>query len=76
MCEQVSSDITVGEAQIIRRLMQRRRCEQESFGVIAEKGNRLKDEKAIQTSVDYYRITTKCKGHGCNFIWAVSRTYK
>jgi hypothetical protein len=76
MCEQVSSDITVGEAQIIRRLMQRRRCEQESFGVIAEKGNRLKDEKAIQTSVDYYRITTKCKGHGCNFIWAVSRAYK
>jgi hypothetical protein len=76
MCEQVSSDITVGEAQIIRRLMQRRRCEQESFGVIAEKGNRLKDEKAIQTSVDYYRITTKCKGHGCNFIWVVSRAYK
>ena len=38
--------------------------------------NRLKDEKAIQTSVDYYRITTKCKGHGCNFIWAVSRAYK
>jgi hypothetical protein len=42
MCEQVSSDITVGEAQIIRRLIQRRRCEQESFGVIAEKETDLK----------------------------------
>jgi hypothetical protein len=42
----------------------------------SRKGNRLKDEKAIQTPVDYHRITTKCKGHGCNFIWAVSRAYK
>jgi hypothetical protein len=42
MCEQVSSDITVGEAQIIRRLIQRRRCGQESFGVIAEKETDLK----------------------------------
>jgi hypothetical protein len=42
----------------------------------SRKGNRLKDEKAIQTSVDYYRITTKCKGHGCNFIWAVPHAYK
>ena len=42
----------------------------------SRKGNRLNDEKAIQTSVDYYRITTKCKGHGCNFTWAASRAYK
>jgi hypothetical protein len=51
-------DITVGEAQIIAGKLRRG----------SRKGNRLKDEKAIQTSVDYYRITTKCKGHGCNFI--------
>ena len=29
--------------------------------------NRLKDEKAIQTSIDYNRIIIKCKGHECNF---------
>ena len=56
--------------------MQRRRCEQESFGVVATKLNRLKDEKAIQTSIDYYRIIIKCKGHKCNFVWAVSCAYK
>jgi hypothetical protein len=38
--------------------------------------NRLKDEKAIQTSTDYYRIVIKCRGHECNFVRAVSRTYK
>jgi hypothetical protein len=38
--------------------------------------NRLKDEKAIQTSIDYYRINIKCKGHVCNFVRAVSRAYK
>jgi hypothetical protein len=38
--------------------------------------NRLKDEKAIQTSIDYYRVTIKCKGHECNFVRAVSRVYK
>jgi hypothetical protein len=38
--------------------------------------NRLKDEKAIQTSIDYYRIIIKCKGHECNFVRAVSRAYK
>jgi hypothetical protein len=52
---------------IIRRLIQRRRCEQESFGMISTKWNRLKDEKAIQTSIDYNRIIIKCKGHECNF---------
>ena len=29
--------------------------------------NRLKDEKAIQTSIAYYRVIIKCKGHECNF---------
>jgi hypothetical protein len=33
---------TVGEAQRIRRLMQRRSCEQESFDMIAEKETNLK----------------------------------
>jgi hypothetical protein len=56
--------------------MQRRRCEQESFGVVAENETDLKMKKAIQTSVDYYRIITKCKGLECNFVWAVSRVYK
>ena len=37
---------------------------------------RLKDEKAIQTSIDYYKVIIKCKGHECNFIRAVSRVYK
>jgi hypothetical protein len=38
--------------------------------------NRLKDEKAIQTSIDYYRVIIKCKGHECNFVRAASRVYK
>jgi hypothetical protein len=38
--------------------------------------NRLKDEKAIQTSIDYYRVIIKCKGHECNFAWAATRAYK
>jgi hypothetical protein len=29
-----------------------------------------------QTSMDYYRIISKCKGHGCNFTWDASRAYK
>jgi hypothetical protein len=49
---------------------------QKSFGMAAEKGNRLKDEKAIQTSMGYYRVISKCKGPGCNFTWAASRAYK
>jgi hypothetical protein len=48
----------------------------ENFGMAAEKGNRLKDEKAIQTSMGYYRVISKCKGHGCNFTWAAFRAYK
>jgi hypothetical protein len=41
-------DITVGEAQIIRRLKQRRRCEQKSFGVIAEKETDLKMKRLFR----------------------------
>jgi hypothetical protein len=42
----------------------------------SRKGNRLKKEKAIQTSIGYYRVISKCKGHGCNFTWAASCAYK
>jgi hypothetical protein len=41
-------DITVGEAQIIRRLIQRRRCEQESFDVVAEKEIDLKMKRLFR----------------------------
>jgi hypothetical protein len=41
-------DITVGEAQIIRRLIQRRRCEQESFDVVAEKKTDLKMKRLFR----------------------------
>jgi hypothetical protein len=39
---------TVGEAQKIRRLTQRRSCEQESFGVIAEKETDLKMKRLFR----------------------------
>jgi hypothetical protein len=38
----------VGEAQRIRRLTQRRSCEQESFGVIAEKETDLKMKRLFR----------------------------
>jgi hypothetical protein len=41
-------DITVGEAQIIQRLIQRRRCEQESFGMVAEKETDLKMKRPFR----------------------------
>jgi hypothetical protein len=41
-------DITVGEAQIIRRSIQRRRCEQKSFGVVAEKETDLKMKRLFR----------------------------
>jgi hypothetical protein len=41
-------DITIGEAQIIRRLIQRRRCEQESFDVVAEKETDLKMKRLFR----------------------------
>jgi hypothetical protein len=46
----------------MRRLAQSRSYAQGTFGVISEKGNRLKREKAIQTSMDYYRVIGQCKG--------------
>jgi hypothetical protein len=42
----------------------------------AEKGNRLKDEKANYTSKDYYRVIDKYKGYECNSTWAASLAYK
>jgi hypothetical protein len=41
-------DITVEEAKIIRRLIQRRRCEQESFGVAAKKEIDLKMKRLFR----------------------------
>jgi hypothetical protein len=41
-------DITVGEAQIIRRLIQRRKCEQENFSVVAEKETDLKMKRLFR----------------------------
>jgi hypothetical protein len=40
--------ITEGEAQRIRRLMQRRSCEQGSFGMIAEKETDLKIKRLFR----------------------------
>jgi hypothetical protein len=40
--------ITVGEAQRIRRSIQRRSCEQESFGVIAENETDLKMKRLFR----------------------------
>jgi hypothetical protein len=60
----------------MRRLAQSQSYAQGTFGVISEEGNRLKREKAIQTSMDYYRVISKCKGHECNFTWAAFRAYK
>jgi hypothetical protein len=37
-----------GEAQKVRRLIQRRSCEQESFGMIAEKGTDLKMKRPFR----------------------------
>jgi dephospho-CoA kinase len=44
----IQISITVGEAQRIRRLMQRRSCEQESFGMIAEKETDLKMKRSFR----------------------------
>jgi hypothetical protein len=51
MCGKVSSDSNQyyrGEAQRIRRLMQRRSCEQGSFGMIAEKETDLKMKRLFR----------------------------
>jgi hypothetical protein len=62
MCEQVSSDITVGEAQRIRRLIQRRRCEQESFGVISEKETDLKMKRLFRPRWIIIELLPNVKG--------------
>jgi hypothetical protein len=64
MCEQVSSDITVGEAQIIRRLIQRRRCGQEGFGVIAEKETDLKMKRLFAPRWITIELLPNVKGMG------------
>jgi hypothetical protein len=40
-----------------------RSCVQRSFGMTAERGNRLKDEKPNQPSKNYFRVIDKSKGH-------------
>jgi hypothetical protein len=57
-------DITVGEAQIIRRLMQRRRCEQESFGVVAEKETGLKMKRLFRPRWISIELLPNVKGMG------------
>jgi hypothetical protein len=36
---------------------------QRSFGMTAERGNQLKDEKPNQPSKNYYRVIDKSEGH-------------
>jgi hypothetical protein len=57
-------DITVGEAQTIRRLIQRRRYEQESFGVIAEKGTDLKMKRLFRPRWINIELLPSVKGMG------------
>ena len=54
--------ITVGEAQIIRRLTQRRSCEQESFGVIAEKETDLKMKRLFRPRQIIIELLSIVKG--------------
>jgi hypothetical protein len=49
---------------------------QRSFGVITEKETDLKGKGIFRPPMDYYRVISKYKGHGCNFTWAVSHAYK
>jgi hypothetical protein len=55
---------TVGEAQRIRRLTQRRRCEQESFGVIAEKETDLKMKRLFRPWWITIELLPNVKGMG------------
>ena len=55
-------DITVGEAQIIRRLIQRRRCEQESFGVVAENETDLKMKRLFRPRWITIELLSNVKG--------------
>jgi hypothetical protein len=54
--------ITVGEAQRIRRLTQRRRCEQESFGVIVEKETDLKMKRLFRPRWITIEVLPNVKG--------------
>ena len=54
--------ITVGEAQRIRRLTQRRSCEQESFGVIAEKETDLKMKRLFRPRQIAIELLSSVKG--------------
>ena len=56
--------ITVGEAQRIRRLTQRRSCEQESFGVIAEKETDLKGKRLFRPRWITIELLANVKGMG------------
>ena len=56
--------ITVGEAQRIRRLTQRRSCEQESFGVIAEKETDLKMKRRFRPRWITIELLPNVKGMG------------
>jgi hypothetical protein len=55
---------TVGEAQRIRRLTQRRSCEQESFGMLAEKGTDLKMKRLFRPRWITIELLPKIKGMG------------
>ena len=68
--------ITVGEAQNNTKVDTAPKVRAGKLRRDSKEWNRLKDEKAIQTSIDYNRIIIKCKGHECNFVWAVSCAYK
>jgi hypothetical protein len=54
----------VGEAQRIRRLTQRRSCEQESFGVIAEKETDLKMKRLFRPRWITIELLPNVKGIG------------
>jgi hypothetical protein len=53
---------TVREAQRIRRLIQRRSCEQESFGVIAEKETDLKMKSLFKPRWISIELLSNVKG--------------
>jgi hypothetical protein len=53
---------TMGEAQRIRRLIRRRSCEQESFGVIAEKETDLKIKRLFRPRWITIELLANAKG--------------
>jgi hypothetical protein len=55
---------TVGEGQRIRRLTQRRSCEQESFGMIAEKETDLKMKRLFRPRWITIELLPNVKGMG------------